>query len=430
MGHSNVFNQQSFQMVALIDCNNFYASCERVFNPRLKGKPIVVLSNNDGCVIARSEEAKQLGITMGQPAFMMQTTFKANKVEVFSSNYVLYGDMSNRVYGVIRSVVADVEIYSIDEAFVDFSGYAPDTLERLAHEIRNRIARWLGLPVSIGIAPTKVLAKVANKIAKKGKGVLFLRDENSLQVHLSHFPVGDLWGIGSQHAAKLRSIGISTALQFRALPVEWLRSNLSVTGLRIGMELKGIKCIPLEMFQNAKQGIGSAKQFSYTLTSIDDIKEALTSYVSYCGSKMRKQGSAAGVITVFLETNPFSKVDDQYRGSRTVKLNEPSNLNPVLIRYATYCLKKIYKPGFFYRRVGVMFTALVPEQNVQRNFFDKADHSKFKKAQKAIDHVNAITQRNKVRFACEGTTQSWHTKRERLSPKYTTRIEDIIRTRD
>lgn len=413
-------------MVALIDCNNFYVSCERVFDPSLNGKPVVVLSNNDGCVIARSEEAKALGIVMGHPAFMIEATLKEHDVKVFSSNYVLYGDMSDRVYSIIRGIVPDVQVYSIDEAFADLSTFSNEDPESLAWKIKNRIMQWLGLPVSIGIAPTKVLAKVANKLAKKSSGVLFLRDDDCIVKHLSDYAIGDLWGIGAQYEKKLLAMGIHTALQLRNLPLEWLNKNMTVLGLRIGLELKGQSCIPIETFQERKKGIGSAKQFSYLLTEFTDIREALTSYVAYCGTKLRRQGSAAGSMTVFLETNPFSSVDDQYNASKTVVMNQPTSLTPVLIRYATFCLKAIYKPGFKYRRTGIMLTHLVPDNEIQKHLFDRADHARFKKAQQAIDHINAVTVRNKVRFACQGLKQEWTTKRELLSKRYTTNIDEIV----
>lgn len=414
-------------MVALIDCNNFYVSCERVFNPALNNKPVVVLSNNDGCVIARSNEAKAIGIKMGTPAFMMETTLKAHNVQIFSSNYVLYGDMSDRVYNVIQSLTPNVERYSIDEAFADFSGYPPDKIEQLATEIRDRVMRWLGIPVSIGIGATKVLAKVANKISKKQKkGVMYFRDEATTRQHLATFEIGDLWGIGAQYEKKLLEMGITNALQLSTLPLGWINKHLTVTGLRIYLELQGTSCIPLEVFQAKKKAIGSAKQFSCILTAYNDILEPLSNYVAHCASKLRSEASATGMITVFLETNPFSAVDDQYNVSKSVKLNQATNLTPVLIRYASYCLRSIYKPGYKYRRVGVMFTQLIPEGQAQKHFFDKSSHPKNKKVQQAIDTINNATTRNKVRYACQGIAQEWQTKRSILSKRFTTQLSELI----
>jgi DNA polymerase V len=412
-------------MVALIDCNNFYVSCERVFNPLLNNKPVVVLSNNDGCVIARSEEAKAIGIKMGEPAFMTQTIFKAHNVHVFSSNYVLYGDMSDRVYGVIRSIVCDVEVYSIDEAFVNLSSYPADQLEAIACLIKSTIYTWLGIPVSIGIAPTKVLAKVANRLAKKGGGIMCFHNDEQTRGHLNTFLVEDVWGIGRQSAAKLSRIGITTALQLRNLSLQWLEKNLSVVGVRIGLELQGVSCIPIEMFQDKKKGIGSAKQFSIPLTEYTDVREALTNYVSYCGTKLRRQGSAAGAMQIVIETDPFEKVSDQYAASKTVVLNEPTNLTPILIKYATYCLKQLHKPGYIYRRTGVMLTLLVPEGEIQKSFFDKSDPDKLRKVQRTIDHINAITGRDKIQFACQGMEKNWTTKRAKLSKRFTTAVSDF-----
>ncbi len=413
-------------MVALIDCNNFYASCERVFDPSLVGKPIVVLSNNDGCVIARSEEAKAVGIEMGAPTFMASEVFKKHNVKLFSSNYELYGDMSDRVYNTIRQFIPDVEVYSIDEAFADLSGFHPDKLEEIGHQVRNAVRQWTGLPVSIGIAKTKVLAKVANKIAKKNTGVTYFKDEEITRAYLERFPVGDIWGIGGQYEKKLLGMGIDTALKLRELPYEWLNRNMTVVGLRIGMELKGHPCIPLELFQEKKKGIGSAKQFSHKLQTFSEIREALTNYVAYCGTKLRKQGSAAGMLSVFLQTDPHGAVDDQFSKSKSVVLNEPSAYDAVLMKYATYCLKHIYRPGYMFHRTGIMMTHLVPDVQIQKNMFDKADNDKFKKIQKSIDYLNKVNTRNTVRFACQGTEQTWTTKRALLSKRFTTRFEDLI----
>lgn len=413
-------------MVALIDCNNFYASCERAFNPSLKGKPVVVLSNNDGCVIARSEEAKAIGIEMGAPAFMASEVFKKHNVKMFSSNYELYGDMSDRVYNTIRQFIPDVEVYSIDEAFADLSGFDPNKIEDIAHQVRSTVQQWLGLPVSIGIGKTKVLAKVANKIAKKSGGVTFFKDDQTTEAYLKKFPVGDIWGIGAQYEKKLLGMGIDTALKLRELPYEWLNRNMTVVGLRIGLELKGFSCIPLELFQEKKKGIGSAKQFSHKLKTFSEVREALTNYVAYCGTKLRKQGSAAGMMSVFLQTDPHGPIDDQFSCSKSVVLNEPSSYDAVLMRYATYCLKLIYKPGYQFHRTGIMFTHLVPDQQIQKNMFDKADVGKFKKIQQAIDHINNVNTRNTVRFACQGLEQTWTTKRALISKRFTTRFDDIL----
>lgn len=414
-------------MVALIDCNNFYASCERVFNPALNGRPVVVLSNNDGCVIARSQEAKDIGIKMGEPAFMTETTFKHHQVQVFSSNYVLYGDMSDRVYGVIRMFINDVEVYSIDEAFADMSGFPSDQREAIALRICDTIRQWLGLPVSIGIAPTKVLAKVANKIAKGGSQVMYFRDEETIIHHLRSFPVKDLWGIGLQSELKLAKVGVTTALQLRSVSREWLSRNMTVTGLRIALELQGTSCIPIETFQNQKKNIGSAKEFSETLTSFSEVREALTNYVAYCATKLRKQRCAAGSITVTLETNPYGPVvEDQYAATKSIVFNEPTNFTPVLIKYAVFCLRKIFKPGYAYHKTGVVMSRLVPDSQMQSELFGQIDKNKMKRIQRAVDHINGVTTHNKVQYACQGIEKRWTTKREMLSKKFTTSFEELI----
>jgi len=413
-------------MVALIDCNNFYASCERAFDPSLIGRPVVVLSNNDGCVIARSEEAKAVGIEMGAPTFMASQVFKKHDVKLFSSNYELYGDMSDRVYNTIRQFIPDVEVYSIDEAFADLSGFHPNKLEEICHQVRNTVRLWTGLPVSIGIAKTKVLAKVANKIAKKSNGVIYFKDDQTTDNYLKKFPVGDIWGIGAQYEKKLLGMGVDTAFKLRELPYEWLNRNMTVVGLRIGMELKGHSCIPLELFQEKKKGIGSAKQFSHKLQTFSEIREALTSYVAYCGTKLRRQGSAAGMISVFLQTDPHGAIDDQFSKSKSVVLNEPSSYDAVLMKYATFCLKQIYKPGYQFHRTGIMLTHLVPDTQIQKNMFDKADNGKFKKIQKAVDYLNKVNSRNTVRLACQGLEQTWTTKRALISKRYTTRFSDLL----
>lgn len=413
-------------MIAIVDCNNFYASCERVFKPHLNGKPVVVLSNNDGCVIARSNEAKALGIKMGTPAFKNEQLFARNGVHVFSCNFALYGDMSRRVMECIRPEADELEIYSIDEAFLTFNGPAS---EERARALRAQIEQWTGVPVSIGLAPTKTLAKVAVRIAKKTPstgGVYTLATPAHIEHALHHCDVGDLWGIGHRSAAKLKSFGIATALQLSRANSGWVRRNLSVTGVRLQEELLGVVCSPVNEVVSRKQNIRTARSFGQEVETYEALKEAVGTFAVNCATKLRKEGSCCTTITVFVHTNPFKPQAFQYNNSRTLKLDIPTSDNIEIVATAIKILKEIYRPMCAYKKAGVMVGGIVPDTHVQLGMFDSVDRSRRSDLMQSIDQINSKLGHDKVRLAVQGFDRKWRLRQERLSPCYTTRFTDFL----
>ncbi|MBN1902493.1 Y-family DNA polymerase, partial [Candidatus Sumerlaeota bacterium] len=358
------------KIFALVDCNNFYASCERVFNPRFEGKPVVVLSNNDGCVIARSEEAKAIGVKMGQPAFQSEGLFKKHGVLVFSSNYSLYGDMSDRVMETLEQFTSDIEVYSIDEAFLALPYDASEEITNHARDIRQTVKKWTGIPVSIGIGSTKTLAKIASKIGKKNpslKGVFNIAEHERMDEILGKFPVGDIWGVGPRYEAFLKKHGINTALQLKNSSDAWVKKHMSVMGLRTVMELRGVPCFSLEEMPVPKKGIMSSRSFGRPVESLDELKEALASYTACAAEKLRSQNSAASILHVFLMTNRFKKNEPQYYSSSTTVLPIPSSYTPEMIRFAQEQLEKIYKSGYRYKKIGVFLAEIVSQDRIQLN---------------------------------------------------------------
>lgn len=416
-------------MYALVDCNNFYVSCERIFQPQFEGTPVIVLSNNDGCVISRSNEAKALGIKMGEPAFKIEKFLFKHKVAVFSSNYALYGDMSDRVMKTLAEFVPNIEIYSIDEAFLDFSGQKYQNLCGLATKIRKTVRKWTGMPVSIGIAPTKTLAKVANHIAKKSKdknGIYELNDDKIIEDALENFPIDDLWGIGRRYSKYLLRNGINTALQLRNTNDNWIKKNLSVMGLRLVKELRGIPCISLETVTPVKKGIRTARSFGKMITSIEPVKEAVATFAARCAEKLRKQRSCANVLSVFIETNRFKENELQYNNSKVMRFPVATNSTPELIHYAITGLKMIYKSGYKYKKAGVFVTGIVPDNQIQYGLFDTVN-SRYKKLMPVYDQLNKTMGRDVVRYAAQGFDRKWKLRQEKLSPCYTTRWDDILK---
>jgi DNA polymerase V len=427
VGCRNLRNSQG--LIAIVDCNNFYASCERVFRPNLVGKPIVVLSNNDGCVIARSNEAKALGIKMGTPAFKNEKLFSRNGVHVFSCNFELYGDMSRRVMDTIKPDSDEMEVYSIDEAFLTFKG--PDSEER-ARALRSQILKWTGIPVSIGLAPTKTLAKVAVHIAKKNpstRGVYSLSSPTSIERALHSFPVADLWGIGHRSAAKLKSFGIFSAIQLRRAHNGWVRRNLSVTGVRLQKELCGTVCSPVNEVVPRKQNIRTARSFGKEVETYAALKEAVGTFAVNCATKLRKEGSCCSTVTVFIHTNPFKPHALEYNNSRTLKLDVPTSDNIEIVVAAIKLLKEIYRPPFAYKKAGVMIGGIVPDSQVQLGLFDSVDRSRRADLMQSIDEINSKLGRDKVRLAVQGFDRKWRLRQERLSPCYTTRFSDFLTVR-
>ena len=415
-------------MIALVDCNNFYASCERVFNPKIDKKPLIVLSNNDGCVIARSNEAKTLGIKMGHPAFKLKNLIEEYNINVFSTNFALYGDLSKRVMNVMSTEVEKMEIYSIDEAFLDFTDYA--SKER-GVAIREKVKKWTGIPVSVGIAQTKVLAKVAAHIAKKHTkaGVFMFDDENLIRRALNVFAVEDLWGVGTKTAQKLKAVGIHTALQFRECDSNWVNRNLSVNGVRLQKELFGEVCYPLELTRKRKQNICTARSFGSEIKKLSKLKEAIGSYANTCAAKLRKEKSCCTTVSVFLSTNPFNPQAKQYNPYKVIQLNVPTNDSMEIVKFAIKGLESIYRDDCIYKKAGVIVGRTVPQGQIQLSLFDSLDRGKRKNINIAVDKVNSLMGKNKIHLAVEGNGRKWKLKQERLSPCYTTRFAEILEVR-
>ncbi len=361
------------EIFALVDCNNFYASCERVFNPKLEGRPIVVLSNNDGCVVARSNEAKALGIGMGVPAFEVEESMRKNNVEVFSSNYTLYADMSSRVMETLSIFTPDIEIYSIDEAFLNLDGFNC-SLTDYGRKIWRTVKQWTGMPVTVGIARTKTLAKIANRTAKKSakaNGVLDLTDSAYLNKVLAETPVEKVWTVGIKTALKLKGAGIKTALALRDVDVSWVRQKFGVVGVRTVYELRGISCYPLEQNPPVKKSITVSRMFGKPVESIKELKEAIANYASRAGKKLRVQGLAAGVMTVYVTTSRF--IENRYFKSHTVEFAVATSNTIELIRNACRSIDRLYRKGCAFKKCGIIFNGIVPENQIQKGLFDNVD---------------------------------------------------------
>lgn len=412
-------------MIALVDCNNFYVSCERVFSPGLRKRPVVVLSNNDGCVIARSEEAKALGITMGTPFFKIHYLIEKENVAVFSSNYCLYGDMSARVMEALNCFSPETEVYSIDEAFLNLSD--EQNLADQAVEIKTKLKKWTGLPVSIGIAPNKTLAKIANRIAKKSNhGVFELTDEKTRDEILPQIPVKDVWGIGYNSAKKLNALGIENASQLKNLDRRRARKILSVTGARIVEELNGQTCLPLELAPPPKKSITCSRSFGALIDNPDYLKEALDSYLDRTCQKMRRKNLTAKAVTVFLTTNRFSKTA-QYSGSKTVELATATNSTRELREWTKTLLCQIYKQGFLYKKVGVILHGLQIEQAETLRLYDETNYEKDKRLMRALDTISNKFGREIIRFGVQKSRESWQMKQEMKSNKFTTCFKEMLR---
>lgn len=411
-------------MYALVDCNNFYASCERIFNPLLKDRPILVLSNNDGCVIARSNEAKALGIPMGEPIFKIQHLVNLHNVKVFSSNYALYGDMSQRVMETIKSVVDTVEVYSIDEAFVDLSSFHLFDIQKIAIEIKHRVGKWVGIPVSIGIAPTKTLAKVANHMAKKQpiyQGVCLLKSQDEIEQALKMFPVGDVWGVGRKLSKHLQNSGITTAYDLSLANDAWVKHNFTITGLKMVHELRGTSCIPIEQMVPPKQNICTSRSFGKMAHNFETVAEAVSNFAARCAEKLRKQKSCANYLIVFVTTNRFRQDLKQYSNHIVVNLPVASSLSSELIHFALIGLKTIFKEGYEYKKAGVIVSGIVPENEIQTSLFDELDREKHNKLMSTLDVLNKKMGRDTVFISSQRQKKNhWKNRQEQLSPSYTT----------
>jgi DNA polymerase V len=415
------------KLYALIDCNNFFVSCERVFKPALAKVPVVVLSNNDGCVIARSNEAKALDIPMGAPYFKFKSLFRKHGVQVFSSNFTLYGDLSFRVMETIRTLVTEVEVYSIDEAFVSLDA---DTALNQARDLRQRIEKWTGIPVSIGLAKTKTLAKLASKIAKKYAaygGVFQLSDPDVIDKVLDHFLVEDIWGIGRRYTQELQSCGVHTAKQLRDCSDTWIRKKMKISGLRTVLELRGFSAYTIDNLPQQRKSIVCAKSFGHLITELKEIREVLATYVASIAEKLRKERLEIGYLSVYIATNRFDTKQAYYSHSRSISLGNPTNYTPRLTALAFDLLAQVYKEGLSYKKAGVLASQLTPEAGRQLSLFE--DISTYKKQQdlmQLVDHVNHRFGKNALRFLSTGTSNSWHSKAQSKSSSYSTTWEDLL----
>lgn len=407
------------QIFALVDCNNFYTSCERVFNPTIEGKPVVVLSNNDGCIIARSNEAKALGIKMGEPLHQCQTLITKNKVHVFSSNFPLYGDLSARVMGTLATFIPEMEVYSIDEAFLDLTGI-PGNLTEYGKTIRKTVKKWVGIPVSIGIAPTKTLSKAAAKLVKKLPEYEGVFDITERIETLGDIDVGDVWGVGWQYAKLLRRHGILTALDLRNATDAWVRKHMTVVGLRTVMELRGTSCIPLDEGIQPKKSIMCSRSFGRKVYTLNELKEAVSAYTSRVSEKLREQNSAASIIQVMLIEFPFNDGHPRTHFCST-SIPVATSYTPDLIRYAKALLERIYRRGPAYRKAGVMLSGIVQRGQVQMNLFHTSrEGEKEIKLMQTVDGINRRWGRGTFIHASSGFSRPWWMRQSRKSPQFTT----------
>ncbi|WP_028468963.1 translesion error-prone DNA polymerase V subunit UmuC [Neptunomonas japonica] len=414
---------------ALVDCNNFYASCERLFRPDLRGRPIVVLSNNDGCIVARSAEAKALGIRMAVPLFEVQEQLLHENVQVFSSNYALYGDISARVMNILEQMVADIEVYSIDEAFLDLNSIDnASSAEAFGIKIKQRVENWVGISVSVGIAPTKTLAKLANNAAKryrKTAGVVDLTSAKRQEKLLNITPVKEVWGIGSRLAKQLNNVGIDTALQLARSQPGWIRQQFSISVERTVRELNGLSCIDMESSPPAKKQILCSRTFGVRVADYKDMHAALCKHCERATEKLREQGKQARVVSIFIKTSPFSPNQSYYRDSASCILDTPTHDTRDITQAAIQLLKTIYKEGLLYMKTGVMLADFYEPGTFQATLWDKPSPFRNSTAlMQAIDKINK-SGKGHICFAGQQRSHGWKMKQEKLSPAYTTQWSDI-----
>lgn len=415
-------------MYALVDCNNFFASCERLFNPSLNGRPVVVLSGNDGCVIARSNEAKALGIAMGQPAFELQDLFARERVAVYSSNHILYGDISRRVMSLLSQFSPEVEVYSIDEAFLSLDGIVmPHGAEVYARMIADEVMRCVGIPVSIGIAQTKTLAKIASHRAKKiarYDGVCHLRTPDQCAIALMECPIGDVWGIGRRLAPRLIDMGISTAWDFTHLSRDYVRRTYTIEGERTWRELQGEVCYKVDDNPAGRQSITVSRTFGQAVTAFDDVYEAVANFTATAAERLRRQGLAAASIMVFVKGRGCSP--GRYVGAMQHTLPVASDSTIELLQYARRALASVYRKDEAYKKAGVILGNIVPREHVQLSLFDTVDRDKHHRLMQVMDAVNKQQGSKVLRLGVEGGRKAWKAHSQHLSPCYTTLFSDIL----
>ena len=415
-------------MIGLVDCNNFYASCERVFNPALRGKPIVVLSNNDGCVVARSNEAKALGIPMAAPLYQVKHIIDKEHIAVFSSNYTLYGDMSHRVMSTLNSFVEEMEIYSIDEAFVDFSCFPVEAVAQKAAEIVRAVTRSTGIPISIGIAETKTLAKMASHFAKRYpayKGVCLIDSEEKRIKALSLTPAGEVWGIGRKSVEKLRYYSVHTAYDLIQRSESWVRRELTASGVQTWKELQGIQAVGANTTQG-KKSICTSRSFGEMVSDFGTLLESVASFASACSEKLRKQHCCTRTVMVFIYTNRHRADLPQYSQTHVMNLSIATNNPAELIMHCKEALKQIYCDGYQYKKAGVIVSDFIPENQVALDLFDPIDRTKQRKLVAVTDALNKKNGHNTIQLAALGSGKKWALKNEFVSKRFTTNWNDLI----
>lgn len=415
--------------IALVDVNNFYVSCERVFDPRLEGRPMVVLSNNDGCAVARSNEVKALGVKMGTPWFQMQDLARQHGIVAYSSNYTLYAEMSNRVMTILGQFSPDQEIYSIDESFLDLTGI-PGDLIQYGQQIRQRIRKWTGLPVCAGIGPTKTLAKLANHIAKTNpefQGVCNLNAMTpaELESWCARIPVNEVWGVGRRITERLLPLGIDTVLALRRASPEYIRSQFSVVMEKTVRELNGVVCLELEDDAEPKKEIMSSRSFGCYVVRLEELEEAVSTYMARAAEKLRRQGSVASGVQVYIRTNPHRLDKPQYSQGTTLSLAVPTDDTRILTQAAIQGLKHIYRPGYEYQKAGVMLSELQPKSVLQADLFAAPVTSGNAKLMGVLDAINRKMGKRSLRLASDGISQAWQMRSGNKSPAYTTRWDEL-----
>jgi DNA polymerase V len=418
------------QVFALVDCNNFFVSCERVFAPHLEGRPVVVLSNNDGCIIARSNEAKALGIAMGEPLFKARGEIRRHGIQVYSSNYPLYGDMSARVMSALQAFTPDMEIYSIDEAFLSLAGFESRPLDAYAHDIRSAIKRWTGIPVSVGIGPTKTLAKIAGHIAKKtslANGAFVIQDEATRHRALERVPINDIWGIGRRWSKMLKAQGITTALDFHDTPEAWVRKKMGVTGARTLVELRGTACLDLQSQPDDKKTIRVSRSFAQPVKSRTVLRESIAAFAARAAETLRRDGLVCEALNVFASTNRFGPEGSYYHGAASSAPPAPTNHTADITSAAMAAFAKVYKPGQQFKNAGVMLLGLARAENAQANLFappNAATDEKRQRLMTAFDAINTKIGSGAVRYGATGVAmrgkRGVYTVQNRRSPRYTT----------
>jgi len=415
------------QSLALVDCNNFYASCERIFNPKLMGKPIIVLSNNDGCIITRSAEAKALGIKMGEPYFKAKKIIQKNNVKVFSSNYALYGDISQRVMETLSSFSPEIEIYSIDEAFLGLNGFKNYELNTYCRHMREKIRKWVGIPVSIGLSETKTLAKIANHLAKKNPyyaGVCILKNKSTIDNALRETEINDVWGIGKRSSIFLRKYNIKTAKDFILLDRQWIRKNMGIVGEKIYFELQGVSCLDLELLPSNKKNCCVSRSFNRPVEKLNDLEESISNYGVRVAEKIREEKLVAQSMSIFVLTNHFNKKEKQYSNSIRLQLSFPTNDSIKIVKRALEGVRQIYRSGYRYKKTGIILHELNKASKI-KGLFD-VDRNQSDSIMKTIDQINYRYGDSTIKLASEGIEKRWSMRRENVSPCYTTRFEELL----